>query len=105
MRKVRTSSSVLASDRVPGRACDSCLEFAMLQAFKNALPSLIPHKPQVRPLEVPEAFRRSGKDLGHSVPGLAIVGDFGGDPSGTPSAGDQSAEAVFGDYRSRLRAA
>ena len=67
--------------------------------------ALIPYEPQVRTLEGPELPACDGEVHGSFGPGLAIVGGNGGDPRGTPSAGDQSAEAVSGDYRSRLRAA
>ena len=67
--------------------------------------ALVSHEPQVRPLEVAEFLAGDGEVHGSFKPGLAIVGGNDGDPRGTPSAGDQSAEAVSGDYRSRLRAA
>jgi hypothetical protein len=66
---------------------------------------LVSHKPQVRSLEGSELLSSDGEVYGSFNPGLAIVGGNNGDPRGTPSAGDQSAEAVSGDYRSRLRAA
>jgi len=77
----------------------------MLLRLFIARHELVSHKAQVRSLEGAELLSGDGEVHGSIGPGLAIVGGLNGDPWGTPSAGDQSAEAVSGDYRSRLRAA